>query len=108
MDTTEIVGTRGSIVVNGNPRRNLVELHESNGVRREAPQTYYDRFEMAFVTEANEFTACILDGKEVPFQLSGAITAVKIGDALQKSLRTGKKIDYEDQGNEIVEERAKL
>lgn len=108
IDTTEIIGTHGKIVVNGNPQQNLVELHEANGIRKELPQTYYDRFEQAFVTESNEFTECILDGKKLPFLLSGAITAVKIGDALQKSLRTGKKLEYNELGEEIVEDRARL
>ncbi|USW48389.1 hypothetical protein Slin15195_G017080 [Septoria linicola] len=107
-DTTEIIGTHGKIVVNGNPQQNLVELHESSGIRKEVPQTYYDRFEQAFVTESNEFTECILDGKKPPFQLAGAISAVKIGEALQRSLRTGKKIEYNDIGEEIVEEKARL
>lgn len=107
-DTTEFIGTHGKIVVNGNPQQNLVELHEDSGIRKEVPQTYYDRFEMAFVTESNEFTECVLDGKKPPFQLSGAISAVKIGDALQKSLRTGKKIEYNELGEEIIEEKARL
>lgn len=108
IDTTEIIGTHGKIVVNGNPQKNLVEMHEANGIRREVPQTYYDRFEEAFVTESNEFTECVLDGKELPFGLSGAITAVKIGDALQKSLRTGRKLEFNELGEEIVEDKARL
>lgn len=108
IDTTEIIGTHGKIVVNGNPQKNLVEVHEVNGIRREVPQTYYDRFEEAFVTESNEFTECVLDGKELPFGLSGAITAVKIGDALQKSLRTGRKLEFNELGEEIVEDKARL
>ncbi|KAI5370835.1 hypothetical protein Slin14017_G017140 [Septoria linicola] len=86
-DTTEIIGTHGKIVVNGIPQQNLVELHESSGIRKRE---------------------CILDGKKPPFQLAGAISAVKIGEALQRSLRTGKKIEYNDIGEEIVEEKARL
>lgn len=107
LDTTEVIGTHGKIVINGNPAQNLVELHEGNGIRREVPQTYYDRFEQAFVTESNEFTECVLDGKAPPFALSGAIKAVKIGDALQKSLRTGRKLDFNEKGEEI-EAKSKL
>lgn len=108
-DTTEIIGTHGKIVVNGNPQMNLVELHEGNGVRREIAQTYYDRFEQAFVTESNEFTECILDGKKPPFKLSGAIQALKIGDALQESIMTGKKINFNDIGERIYDdEKARL
>lgn len=107
-DTTEIIGTHGKIVVNGHPQQNHVELHENGGVRREIPQTYYDRFEQAFVTESNEFTECILDNKKPPFLLAGAVQAIKIGDALQKSLRTGKKVDFNEIGEEIVEDKARL
>lgn len=108
IDTTEIIGTHGQITVNANPQQNLVELHEGNGIRKEIPQTYYDRFEQAFVTESNEFTECVLDGKKPPFQLSGAIAAVKIADALQKSLRTGKKLEFNEIGEEIMEEKARM
>lgn len=108
-DTTEIIGTHGKIVVNGNPQHNHVELHQSTGITREIGQTYYDRFEHAFVTESNEFTECILDGKKPPFKLSGAVQALKIGDALQKSLVSGKKINFNEIGEEIYEdEKARL
>ncbi|KAF2209364.1 hypothetical protein CERZMDRAFT_47325 [Cercospora zeae-maydis SCOH1-5] len=107
-DTTEIIGTHGKIVVNGNPQQNLVELHENSGIRREVPQTYYDRFEHAFVTESNEFTECVLDGKKAPFELAGAVAAVKIASALQKSLVTGKKIEYNEAGEEVVAEKPRL
>ncbi|KAK4634983.1 scyllo-inositol 2-dehydrogenase (NAD(+)) [Fulvia fulva] len=107
-DTTEIIGTHGKIVVNGNPAQNLVEHHEATGIRRDVPQTYYDRFEQAFVTESNEFTEVILDGKRPPFQLNGAVAALKVGDALQESLRTGKKINFNEIGERIVESKARL
>ncbi|PIB02354.1 scyllo-inositol 2-dehydrogenase (NAD(+)) [Cercospora beticola] len=107
-DTTEIIGTHGKIVVNGNPQQNLVSLHESTGIRKDVPQTYYDRFEHAFVTESNEFTECVLDGTKPPFELAGAVAAVKIASALQKSLVTGKKIEYSESGEEIVSEKARL
>ncbi|KAK0948540.1 hypothetical protein LTR48_006397 [Friedmanniomyces endolithicus] len=107
-DTTEVIGTHGKITINANPAFNLVEMHELGGVRREVDQTYYDRFEQAFVTESNEFTECILDDKELPFKLSGAIQAVKIGCAMVESLQTGKKLDFDETGAQIKEEKARL
>jgi len=107
-DSTEIIGTHGKLAVNASPAHNLVEMHEQGGIRREIAQTYYDRFEHAFVRESNEFTECVLDDKKLPFKLSGAVQAVKIGKALQESLRTGKKIDFDEMGNQIVEEKARL
>jgi myo-inositol 2-dehydrogenase/D-chiro-inositol 1-dehydrogenase len=98
-DMTEVIGTEGKLVVNGVPTRNLVEVHEPSGVRREIPSDYFGRFSEAFVTEANEFTACCLDDKPLPFELEGAVQAVKIGSALQESLRSGKKIEFDEAGN---------
>lgn len=98
-DTTEIVGTRGKLAVNTQPQLNLVHLYDDSGVRREIPQNYYDRFEYAFVTEANEFTAAVLDGTALPLDLDAAVQSVRIGAALQEALITGKKIFFDEDGN---------
>lgn len=100
-DMTEVIGTEGKISVNANPTGQLVEMWESSGIRREIPQDYYGRFEYAFVTEANEFTAAVLDNKELPFKLSGAVQAVEIGCALQESLNSGEKIFFDEAGHRI-------
>lgn len=97
-DSTEIIGTEGKLAVNTQPQQNLVNVYESNGIRKEIPQTYYDRFEHAFVTEANEFTACCLDNTKLPLKLSAAIQAVTIGCALQEALITGKRIFFDETG----------
>lgn len=79
---------------------------EANGIRREIPQHYYGRFEQAFVTEANEFTAACLDDTKLPFKLTGAVQAVKIGCALQESLNSGLKINFDEIGRRL--EKASL
>lgn len=105
-DMTEVIGTEGKLTINANPQQNLVEMHETTGIRREIPQTYYGRFEQAFVTEANEFTDACLDNTKLPFKLSGAVQALKIGCALQESLNTGRKIFFDEIGRRV--ERPKL
>ncbi|QPC69652.1 hypothetical protein HYE68_000404 [Fusarium pseudograminearum] len=105
-DMSEIIGTEGKIAINANPVGTLVEMHEAAGVRRQIPGDYYGRFEHAFVTESNEFTAAVLDNKRLPFKLSGAVQAVKIGCALQESLNSGKKINFDETGRRL--EEAKL
>lgn len=105
-DMTEIIGTKGKISVNANPQLNLVEMSEPTGVRRVLPEHYYGRFEYAFVKESNEFTDCCLENKPVPVKLDGAVKAVKIGCALQESLRSGNKFFFDEQGNQV--EKASL
>lgn len=104
-DTTEIFGTSGKIAVNTQPQLNLVNLYEPTGIRREIPPDYYGRFREAFITEANEFTACCLNNTAPPMKLVGAVNAVKIGCALQESLITGKKIDFDESGKRIESAR---
>lgn len=105
-DMTEIIGTDGKLAVNANPQGTLVESHEPTGIRREIPGDYYGRFEYAFVTEANEFTAACLDNKKLPFEFKGAVQAVSIGCALQESLNSGKTIYFDKNGRSV--ESAKL
>jgi myo-inositol 2-dehydrogenase / D-chiro-inositol 1-dehydrogenase len=100
-DTTEIFGTEGKIAINTQPQLNLVNLYEPTGIRREIPADYYGRFREAFITEANEFTACCLDNTPPPMKLEGAVSAVRIGFALQESLITGKKIEFDEIGRRI-------
>lgn len=108
-DTSEIIGTKGKLSINMQPQVNLVNIYESTGVRREVPPHYYGRFRDAFIQEANEFTACCLDDTEPPMRLEGAVAAVKIGQALQESLLSGKRIDFNENGDRIEEPiRARL
>ncbi|KAM5378607.1 hypothetical protein ACJZ2D_004406 [Fusarium nematophilum] len=105
-DSTEIIGTKGKLTVNIVPAENHVRIYEQGGIRQELPQNYWGRFRAAFTTEAVEFTECVLDDKPVPVKLATAVTAVRIGAALQESMITGKKISFDEGGNEV--ERARL
>ena len=97
-DTTEIICTKGSLRVNMEGRKNHVEIHDSMGARRELPQHYYEQFREAFVTEALEFTACCLDNKPTPITLQSSVKAVTVGQALQRSLVTGEKLVFNEEG----------
>jgi len=107
-DSTEVTGTEGKLAINTQAMSNLVNIYEPSGIRREIPANYYGRFREAFITEANEFTACCLDNTEPPMRLEGAVNAVKIGCALQESLLTGKKIEFDEIGRRITPTDAPL
>ncbi|KAF2470734.1 NAD(P)-binding protein [Lindgomyces ingoldianus] len=104
-DTTEIIGTKGKLSINANPTTNLLESHLPTGIHRDIPQNYYERFEHAFVEEARQFTDAVLDGGEVPVDLESSVEAVRIGCALQESVRSGKKIWFDREGRRVDEER---
>ncbi|KAI1635190.1 hypothetical protein F4809DRAFT_467748 [Biscogniauxia mediterranea] len=100
-DTTEIIGTEGKMVVNGNPQKNHVNTYTSIGVTRELPFDYYGRFEYAFVNESNEFTDAVLDNKNLPLKLDNALVAVQIGLWMQEAYNTGLKLYFDEKGNRI-------
>lgn len=106
-DTTEVIGTEGKVTINAEPQLNLVRHIHSGGVTREIPKHYYERFENAFVTESNEFTAACLDNLPLPMKLRNATRAVEIGKALQEALVSGTQIRFDETGRRI-EGRASL
>ncbi|KAF2737837.1 NAD(P)-binding protein [Polyplosphaeria fusca] len=105
-DVTEVIGTEGKVSVNLNPQSNLVNVYTPAGITREVPPHYYGRFEMAFVQEANEFTASCLDDTPLPLKLRNAVKAVEIGSWLQEALVSGKQIHFDETGRRV--ERASL
>ncbi|KAF2847171.1 NAD(P)-binding protein [Plenodomus tracheiphilus IPT5] len=107
-DMTEIIGTKGKLSVNANPMTGLLESHTSAGISREIPQNYYERFETAFVEEARQFTDAVLENKTVPIDLKSSMEAVRIGVALQESLRSGEKLWFDREGKKVDGGKAAL
>lgn len=100
-DTTEIIGTGGKLAVNLNPQRDFVSYYHAGGITREVPDSYYGRFEMAFVAESNEFTASVLDDKPVPLDIAVAHKVLQLGKWLQEALISGKQLHFTEEGKLI-------
>lgn len=107
-NTTDIFGTEGKITINGNARRNRVEITGAHGVRNETHAGWIDRYEDAFINEVNDFTAAILDKGELPMKVSSAVTSLKIALALQESLVSGSPIHFDQHGNRVSTPTAAL
>jgi myo-inositol 2-dehydrogenase/D-chiro-inositol 1-dehydrogenase len=61
---TEIIGTKGILRIASVPQKNLVEVLDSHGVRRECSQNFLERFDAAYVNEVQEFVNCVISGKK--------------------------------------------
>jgi myo-inositol 2-dehydrogenase/D-chiro-inositol 1-dehydrogenase len=99
---TEILGTNGKIMVNVVPRINNVVVADKSGIGHEVQPEYWQRFEDAFATEANEFLSAILNNTEVPVKMEIGLMSLKIGWALQEALLTGDRIQFDRQGNRLT------
>jgi myo-inositol 2-dehydrogenase/D-chiro-inositol 1-dehydrogenase len=61
---TEIIGTKGILRIASVPQKNLVEVLDNYGVRRECSGNFLERFDTAYVNEVQEFVDCIIQGKK--------------------------------------------
>jgi myo-inositol 2-dehydrogenase/D-chiro-inositol 1-dehydrogenase len=52
---TEIIGTKGTLRIASVPQKNLVEVLDSHGVRRECSENFLERFSASYVNEVQEF-----------------------------------------------------
>ncbi|KAK3639964.1 hypothetical protein LTR56_012138 [Elasticomyces elasticus] len=104
--STEVTGTDGKISVNLVPRLNNVVLADKRGMTHEVQPEYWQRFEDAFATEANEFVDAILHDKPVPLPMETGQKVMLIARALQDALWTGEVSRFDEAGTRIAEPKA--
>ncbi|MDR0683967.1 MAG: inositol 2-dehydrogenase [Spirochaetaceae bacterium] len=61
---TEIIGTKGILRIASVPQKNLVEVLDEHGVRKECSENFLERFDAAYVNEIQEFVDCIREGRK--------------------------------------------
>ncbi|KAA8915162.1 hypothetical protein TRICI_002707 [Trichomonascus ciferrii] len=84
--TTEIVGTKGRIVVNPEPRGVNVDISTENGTTMVGAAEHWDFFEDGFAREVEAFRDWILyDSEDHAFSLKDAATAVSLAHNLTES-----------------------
>ena len=98
-NATEIFGTAGKLSINMIPRRNRVEICDGDGfVKVEPTPGWYDRYQSAFVAEANTWVEAVLLDKPMPIPITSSMRSLTIAMALQDSLRTGRRIRFNREG----------
>ncbi|MFM0051403.1 Gfo/Idh/MocA family oxidoreductase [Caballeronia grimmiae] len=90
---TEVIGTAGALSVGRNPRLNRVELADEYGVRNACTPTFFERFEDAFLREAQAFVAWVSGGKPTGLTLEDAREATRIGIALREACASRRPVD---------------
>jgi myo-inositol 2-dehydrogenase/D-chiro-inositol 1-dehydrogenase len=61
---TEIIGTKGTLRIASVPQKNLVEVLDGHGVRKECSENFLERFGAAYVNEVQEFVDCVITGRK--------------------------------------------
>jgi myo-inositol 2-dehydrogenase / D-chiro-inositol 1-dehydrogenase len=91
---TEVIGTAGALSVGRNPRANRVEIADASGMRNLCTPTFFERFEDAFLREAQAFVASLKDGKPTGLTLDDAREATRIGIAMREAVQVGRAVEF--------------
>lgn len=86
---TEIIGTKGTLRIGSVPQKNLVEILDPNGVRKECSENFLERFGDSYVNEMKEFVNCILEGRKPSVSVYDGTRVLEIADACKRSFETG-------------------
>jgi len=93
---TEVLGTEGVLTIGCNPRVNRVEIRDSHGLRNECVETFYDRFEDAFLEEARDFIHCIQNKLTPRVSVRDATENTRAAIAVTDSYRKGQVVNITD------------
>ncbi|MDP0488692.1 MAG: inositol 2-dehydrogenase [Fusobacterium sp. JB021] len=92
---SEIIGTEGILRIGSVPQKNLVEILDNSGVRKECSQDFLERFKESYVNELKEFVDCVINNRKPEVTVYDGTNCTKIAYACKESFETGKLIDIE-------------
>lgn len=87
---TEIIGTRGSLRIANTPAKNLLEVLDTHGVRRECYTDFLTRWHEAYINEITEFCNCILENRKPEVTVYDGTAVSRIAYRCKESFETGK------------------
>ncbi|MFK4785261.1 inositol 2-dehydrogenase [Fusobacterium sp. MFO224] len=92
---SEIIGTEGILRIGSVPQKNLVEILDNSGVRKECSQDFLERFKESYVNELKEFVDCVINNRKPEVTVYDGTNCTKVAYACKESFETGKLIDIE-------------
>lgn len=90
---TEITGTEGSLRIGRPAYKNLVEIYDKHGVRRESLPDFWERFKPAFLDMIEDFCHCVIHDFRPVLDIYNARKATEVALALSRSFKEGGIID---------------
>lgn len=86
---TEIIGTKGILRIASVSEKNLVEILDGGGVRRECHQHFIERFGASYLAELEEFISCIIEGRKPGVSVQDGTRCTQIAHKCKESLASG-------------------
>jgi myo-inositol 2-dehydrogenase/D-chiro-inositol 1-dehydrogenase len=92
---TEIIGTKGILRIASVPQKNLVEVLDEHGVRRECSGNFLERFDTAYINEIQEFVDCIREGRKPEVTVYDGTKVSEIGYTCKAAFEQGIMLRFE-------------
>ena len=86
---TEIIGSKGSLRIAAEPRKNMCTIFDSTGVVNECSQNFQERFAEAYLAEMKEFVNCILQERQPDITVYDGTKNTAAGIAATRALKEG-------------------
>ena len=86
---TEVVGTEGALRIGRPAGINRVEIYDQYGARKECLETFWDRFEEAFLLMIEDFVDCLVNKRKPELNIRDATEATRTTTAMTASFKSG-------------------
>ena len=91
---TEIIGTKGTLRIASVPQKNLVEILDNTGVRKECSENFLERFESSYLNEVQEFVNCILENRKPDVTVYDGTRVSEIAYRCKESFEKGELLRF--------------
>jgi len=98
---TEIIGTKGTLRIGTVPEKNMVTIFDEAGAIKECIDGFLERFEQAYLSEAEEFINCIRESRQPVVTVDDGVLSTALGYACKESFETGELITIQSPYNNI-------
>lgn len=82
---TLILGTEGSLEIMDSSPIEAIRIYDTDGIKTQVPQSYFDRYELALLAQANDFVASIQHSSKPKVNLEDGLEATRAAVAMTKS-----------------------
>ena len=93
---TEIIATEGNLKIGDPPLKNRVQISDKYGIRNECVETFFERFQNAFLLQIQDFVNCVLENRQPELTMQNATKATLVATALTKSFKEKKIVEVQD------------
>lgn len=91
---TEIIGTKGTLRIASVPQKNLVEILDNSGVRKECSENFLERFDSSYLNEVQEFINCIREDRKPEVTVYDGTRVSEIAYKCKESFEKGEMLRF--------------